>query len=351
MRSTFVVIALAVAAACPVSAGEPAVRRDGPLFRVPGGAAAEPAEGWATVLSIYAGSTPDVPPVIGVYRVDGSDLVFQPRFPISPGVEVRAVYKGRAQTFAAQKIVPLPATTVVRNVYPTATTVPANQLKFYVEFSQPMRHGEAWDHLRLLDDAGKTVELAFLELDQELWDRDGRRLTILFDPGRIKRGVLPRDEIGASLQPGKEYTFVVDQRWRDARGATLAAEYRKAFRVSEEDRTAINEKSWQITPPAVGTRNALIVAFGESLDSALALRLITVSGVSGTATLAKEEREWHFVPDAPWSAGEYRIAVDTALEDLAGNRVGRAFDVDTFERVTVRVNRGSVFLPFRISGQ
>ena len=34
----------------------------------------------------------------------------------------------------------------------------------------------------------------------------------------------------------------------------------------------------------------------------------------------------------------------TALEDLAGNKVGRPFDVDTFDRITVRSGRGVVRL-------
>ena len=70
-----------------------------------------------------------------------------------------------------------------------------------------MLRGEAWEHLQLLDSNGKVIDLAFLEIDQELWDRDQRRLTVLFDPGRIKRGVLPRDEIGAALEAGKSYTL------------------------------------------------------------------------------------------------------------------------------------------------
>ena len=48
--------------------------------------------------------------------------------------------------------------------------LPANELKLYIYFSAPMSRGEAWKHIHLLDDAGKPVPLAFLELDQELWD-------------------------------------------------------------------------------------------------------------------------------------------------------------------------------------
>jgi hypothetical protein len=205
--------------------------------------------------------------------------------------------------------------------------------------------------VRLLDESGKTVELAFLEIEQELWDRESRRLTLLFDPGRIKRGVLPREDAGAALIEGKRYTLIVDQAWRDQTGTPLVSAFRKEFVAGPEDRSPVMPEQWALQMPRAGTRQALIIGFGEPLDAPLAERLISVEGVAGKISLGKEEREWWFVPDAEWKPGEYRIAVDTALEDLAGNRVGRPFDVDTFDRVTVRTGRGTVYRSFRIGGQ
>jgi hypothetical protein len=105
----------------------------------------------------------------------------------------------------------LESTTRVEHVYPSAGELPENQLKLYVFFSAPMRRGEAWQRVHLLDSDGKPVELAFLEIDQELWDRDHTRLTILFDPGRIKRGLLPLAESGKILEAGKRYTLAIDR--------------------------------------------------------------------------------------------------------------------------------------------
>ena len=44
------------------------------------------------------------------------------------------------------------------------------------------------------------------------------RLTLLLDPGRIKRGVRPLEEIGGALQVGRTYTLVIDDAWPDAKG-------------------------------------------------------------------------------------------------------------------------------------
>ncbi|MBL0159931.1 MAG: hypothetical protein IPP47_23000 [Bryobacterales bacterium] len=64
----------------------------------------------------------------------------------------------------------------------------------------------------------------------------------------------------------------------------------------------------------------------------------------GSAELSNAERQWRYTPQTAWPATRQTIQIDTALEDLAGNKVGRPFDVDTFDRVTVRTNRGQVTL-------
>jgi len=339
VRAVSIPLIVLVAPALCALAADIAVRRDGPAFRVSGAP-----EGARVVVFAGAG---DVPPVLGSMVAEGGDIVFRPRFEISPTVDCRVVVNGRAFPIPATKAAAVSSTSV-EMVYPTTNQIPANQLKFYIHFSAPMRSGNAWDHLRLLDDAGQPVELAFLEIDQELWDRDGRRLTVLFDPGRIKRGVLPRDQVGAALVEGRRYTLVAGKGWPDMQGAPLTGEFRKTFRVVAEDRTAIEPAKWKIQAPENGTRNALVVRFGEPLDAALALRLISIPGVEGVATLRQEERDWFFEPASPWKPGTYEIAVDTALEDLAGNKVGRPFDVDTFERITTRSGRGIVKVPFRV---
>ncbi len=315
-------------------AADVSVRREGPSFRISG--AGTPAD-----VSLYTGEG-DAPPVLGTVVTDGADVLFHPRFEVSKSIASRLVVNGKVFHFPAEKQT-LERTTIVEQVYPTAGEIPANQLKFYIQFSAPMLRGEAWEHLQLLDANGKVIDLAFLEIDLELWDRDQRRLTVLFDPGRIKRGVLPRDEIGAALEEGKFYTLVASANWRDDRRVSLKQEFRKTFKVTPEDRTAIDPAKWTIAAPKAATRDPLIIDFGESLDAALALRLITTN-VPGQAELGPAERQWRFVPDQPWPPGAVDILIDTALEDLAGNKVGRPFDVDTFDRITVRSGRGVVRL-------
>src|SRR5690606_6065275 len=112
-------------------------------------------------------------------------------------------------------------------LYPTTSVVPENLLKFYLHFSVPMSRGEVYDRVRLFDTNGKRVEHPFLELSEELWSPDGKRLTLYFDPGRIKRGLKPRELFGPALIEGGEYTLKIDRGWPDADGRPLAEGFEK----------------------------------------------------------------------------------------------------------------------------
>jgi hypothetical protein len=289
----------------------------------------------------------DTPAVAGAYEVDGGVLRFKPRFPVVAGVTYQAVFRPSRLAGRTDKDVtatfriplkPPAAPTVVSQVFPTRAKLPENQLKFYLHFSAPMSRGEAYRHVRLLDPTGKAVDLPFLELDQELWDPTGKRFTLFFDPGRIKRGLKPREEVGPALVEGKKYTLVIDAKWKDAEGFPLKEAFRKSFDVLAPDDTPPDPKDWKIVPPAAGAALALKVRFPEPLDHALLHRLLWITDergqrVDGKIEVSDEETCWQFTPKEPWKAGQHDLVIDTALEDLAGNSIGRPFEVDLFRKV------------------
>ncbi len=298
-------------------------------------------------LTVYAGSASV--PMLGSYRAVNGTIFFKPRFPLSEGVKYRAVYEvpGRAPieaVFDGPRPVAIPAR--VDHIYPSGSILPANLLKFYVAFSAPMSRGEAWKRIRLLDGNGHAIPNAFLEIDQELWDREMRRLTVLLDPGRVKRDLVPNKQLGAPIVEGRTYTLVIDRTLTDSHGAMLADNFVKTFRGGPADRTPPDPAKWKIDAPAAGSRNPLSLRFEKSMDYALAQRTIEVEGMRGTVSLGREEREWSFVPDQPWRAGTYRVAIDTTLEDICGNRIGRLFDRNEGDRE--RAPSGKVYLPFQI---
>jgi hypothetical protein len=321
---------------------------------------------WTDLFAVYVDNgqaeRKDQPPVLGSYRVEDGVLRFEPRFPPAPGLRYRAVFNPaqlpkpanpKAEPVVAEFTIPKPAAaapTVVEMVYPTRDKLPENLLKFYLHFSAPMSRGEAYRHIRLLDAAGKPVESPFLELGEELWDPQGKRFTLFIDPGRIKRGLKPREDIGPVLEAGKRYTLEIDHAWSDAQGNPLKETYRKAFRAAAADEDPPDPKTWKVQPPPAGTSKPLTVTFPEPLDHALLQRLLWLTDararkVSGTMTVSDEETRWDFTPEQPWRAGTYSLVVDTALEDLAGNSIGRPFEVDVFQPIQHAVKARTVTLP------
>jgi hypothetical protein len=312
---------------------------------------------WQGLLSVSVETVEtNLPPMVGTYRVHRGLLRFEPQFPLEPGVVYRAIFRpdhlpGRDSSgLAATRIISVyqapprrqKITTVVDHVYPSTEILPENLLKFYVHFSAPMSRGQIYQHIQLKDNNGKAIELPFLELSEELWDPKMIRLTLFIDPGRIKRGVLPLEEIGPALEEGKTYTLVIASDLKDGNGNPLKESFQKKIKIGRPDRDPPDHKAWKIQPPKPGTRESLVVSFPEPMDHALAQRLILVtfeSGepVEGSTGLEDQERRWIFAPTAPWRRGTYKLVIQTTIEDLAGNNIGKPFDVDLFE-----VDRGQI---------
>ena len=323
---------------------------------------------WQRLLRVQVvskdGPTSPLPAMLGTYHVEENAIRFEPQYPLVPGLSYQAsfqpaelpVNKGDRRELTAVVRVPtenLTAVTVVTHVYPTADVLPENLLKFYVHFSAPMSRGHIYDYIRLFDAGGKQVELPFLEIDEELWDDSMTRLTIFIDPGRIKRGVLPLEDVGPALETGKRYSLVIDNAWKDGAGKPLKESFQKQFLVGTPDREPPDPSRWNVQLPASGTQNPLVVLFPEPMDNALTQRVIHITDASGKTVagridLTDQERRWSFQPHGPWQRGQHQLVIQTTIEDLAGNNIGKQFDVDLFEGVQRRLTSSTVKLPLPI---
>lgn len=297
------------------------------------------------LLQVFVGSALANPPaMLGRVDLEGESLRFTPRYALEPGLTYRVVFggdelpgaTGAANTLSADFAIPrilAEEPTMVTRIYPSVDQLPENQLKFYLHFSAPMSRGQAYQHIHLFDAEGRELELPFLELAEELWDPDLRRFTLLCDPGRVKQGLKPHEELGAVLAAGQRYTLVVDRQWRDEQGEPLAADYEKQFLVLPADRDPIDITMWELDPPAAGTNEPLTVHFSEPLDHSLLERVVWVvdadgNKTAGTIEVGDRETSWRFTPQLDWSDQDYQLVAATTLEDLAGNSIGRAFEVE-----------------------
>jgi len=312
-------------------------------------------EQWAEVLKISVG--PDQPAMLGQYAIEDGRIRFTPMFPLDRGRQYHVAFMppgGQAVTAA----VGLPAadttpTTLVSHVYPSGDVVPENLLRLYVHFSAPMGSRGGLDFVKLFDDAGKEVVDPFLPLDAEFWNDDRTRYTVFFDPGRQKRGIPVIESMGRSLTEGKSYTLVVDSAWRDGNGLPLKSTYKRTFKVGPADERPLDPKAWKIFPPTANAISPLRIVFPEPLDHGLLLRALGVLGVNrrpmeGEVKVSADETEWSFTPAEAWAPGAYNVLAFASLEDLAGNRIGRAFEVDQFDRTDSSSEPERTLIPFTV---
>jgi len=221
-------------------------------------------------------------------------------------------------------------------VRPSGRSVPENLLRLSIVFAAPPP-SPVIPRLQLLRDDGTVVDSPFDP--QELWSPDGTILTVLFQPGRVKAGLIAHDTMGRALVVGKHVRLVM-------KGREIAS-----WDVTPASSEAPDPLRWTITPPQPGTRTPLLVTLDKPID-AMGRDLVAVAGpdgrrVAGKATLSNGETRWTLVPKEAWRQGAYAIVVSAELEDSSGNRPGQRFEHP--------VNPASaapedILLPFRIPG-
>jgi hypothetical protein len=289
-------------------------------------------------------SSPEVaglPAVSGRYLVFEDEVQFIPHFPFESDIKYRASFDPQwlGDAFAepislefqitAEQKASAPAE--VKQVFPSSDILPENLLRFYVCFLNSMQRGKALDEISLLDSEGRPVADVLYRPPVELWDRTMRRLTVLLDPGRLKRWVGPNVELGPPLKAGQGYTLEIGSGMVDREGRLLPQPFRKRFIVGDPVQEKISVASWRILPPATGSRQALRLLFNDPLDWALLCHSITVGTtdgavIDGRVAVDQGEKRWNFIPSSPWNAGTYHITVGSGLEDVCGNTLTGAFD-------------------------
>ncbi len=300
---------------------------------------------------VAGGKTEEVlgrPPIAGTYTLTDSGIRFDPQFPLIPGREYKAILhadydpanpSGKSLRIEAAISVPKPPPgprVSITSIYPSGHRLPENTLRFYIHFSGDVARGNVYRHLKLIRDDGKEVKSPFLELDEELWSSDGKRLTVFFHPGRVKRELVPREEEGPILEQGHSYTLTISDKWQDTEGRPIISGFSKSFTAGPPENRAVDPSDWVIVAPRSNSNAPVIIRLPMPLDNALLGRLVWIEDqdgekVPGTLTVGGGERVLTFAPKARWKKGEYRLSVDSSLEDVCGNRVGEAFEVEIIQ--------------------
>jgi hypothetical protein len=290
----------------------------------------------AVLPSELVAAAPGLAPTAGRFELAGDEVWFAPRHPLRAGLRYSLLWTPDAAELGSVALPDARAepATSVREIHPTCPEIPHNLLRLYVSFSGPMSEGFADRALRVVDEAtGEALDGALLPMEPELWDPGHRRLTALFDPGRIKRGLRPHEEIGYPLRPGQTVVVVVSGELRDAAGRRLVAPATRRYRVGPAERRRVDPALWRWTWPG-GPGEPVHVVFDRPLDHALVRRCLRVRDAAGAdlpveVEVGPAEGGASVRPAVPWRRGERcRVMIDTRLEDLAGNSLRRVFDRD-----------------------
>lgn len=272
-------------------------------------------------------------------------LTLTPRFDLVAGSTYRALLKTGDQVIAeidwktADSSAPTPR---VMSISPSSEALPANLLKFYVTFSEPMRGGRGiFDHFHIHNESGKRVEAPWRQ--QELWSDDHRTLTLWIHPGRVKQGVNLRTTMGPVLLPGQHYSLLIENGLLSLPGKPTLGISQKKFTTIAEDHQRPSAKEWILTPPVAGSAGPVIIESPEPLDTWLARRYLTITDANAEPVATRvaiesthrnhNEKPGRLFAISPangnrWRDETYTLHAGEFLEDLAGNTPTRVFDTD-----------------------
>ena len=284
-----------------------------------------------------------VQPIAGRFEFDQDAVCFIPRFPFQDGISYSLLVDLAPEEGPSddpevwtilRPVTQSKPTTAVVAIYPSADELPVNQLKLYIYFSSPMSEGWADRAVQVhRADNNEPLDGVFLATEPELWDRQRQRLTLLLDPGRIKRGLAPNEEAGYPLMEGVAIIVTIDPKFRDSAGFPMHTGAERRYEISPAVRTWVDPTDWRCHFPRAGSTDPLTVEFDRPLDHALLQHSIWVNDrdgrpLAGRGSAGPGERSWCFEPQSPWEEGRHLLIVDPRLEDLAGNSLIRVFDRD-----------------------
>ncbi|HQZ29146.1 MAG: hypothetical protein KA250_03365 [Verrucomicrobiales bacterium] len=243
----------------------------------------------------------------------------------------------------------------VIEIWPEESLVPANHLKFYLRFPQPMERNEVFRHLRLVEVDEKGSEVAevpepFREV--ELWDETFTRMTLWFHPGRQKPGVNLNVEIGPILEEGKRYRLEISSAWKSETGETLFPNgHHHPFSAGPADNDSPNPAQWKIESAPTGER--IPIKPGETLDVFSFQKRVTLVKRSDPQTALPCRIEFRpesflLTPKERLAPGDYTLVIDPRLEDLAGNSIARPFNLDLEKQPDFKERTEPVILPFSV---
>ncbi|MEO1256242.1 MAG: hypothetical protein AAFY41_15340, partial [Bacteroidota bacterium] len=235
--------------------------------------------------------------IFGKWMIKDGYSEFKPDFPFDPGLTYTLISDDKAlMSFSPERKSKIP--TEVVSVYPSSDELPENILKMYIIFSGPMSDGSSYKNIEFKTD--EEIVQPYLDLKPELWSKDRKRMTLWFDPGRIKQHIARNERLGAPLVLNKTYKISLANEWEDKDSQPLKTDYFKTFHTVDPYRSRLNPKLWKIGAPKSASQENLSIHFDRIMDYLLLAETISINRnseeVEGNSTITNNEKTWLFKP-------------------------------------------------------
>ena len=290
--------------------------------------------------------------VLGSYEIIANRIVFVPRFPPDPAVSYRVLfdYQSMFKLLELKDAAPHGnlidsiryqpidrPRTFLTDIYPVIDTIPSNTLKLYLFFSQPMGFANPYDYINLIGPESQIIKNAFVEIPEGLWNEARTRLTLLFHPGRIKRGVGPNHSLGPVLAEGLQYELVIDKNWKDANGKNLVGKTSKKYHVSKERRNKIDRKDFYFSSSCPEDCQLLLVIKNTLIDIEMARNSIAIINSNQEVldvqiSYDDDGKSILFRSQGFYAGEKYMMSINPRLEDICGNSFYYVFDSEAGKR-------------------
>ena len=271
----------------------------------------------------------DTPAIIGTIATDSTHTTFTPLVQFDHDTPYTLIYNQHVFYFKIDRDEDeLPLT--VTGIYPNTKQVPANILKWYIEFSKPVNPVKIYDHIQFLDQDEELIDRSILNLGAPLLSPDGKLLTVWVEPGRQKRLLGPNQHLGSVFESDRTYTLLVSNSLKDKQGMSMEASISHSFTTIKPDRIKPSIQQWQVGEIPSGTVQPLVINCEEILDYGSLLDAISINyegkQIDGKLRYNSELKKIIYTPKESWQKGKYTINIEHQLEDLAGNNLAYLFD-------------------------
>ena len=271
----------------------------------------------------------DLRGILGTLYKENQETVFKPLVPFNTNTNYTLLFNNKVLVFSIEPAVDRRIFKVTA-IYPHTDKVPANVLKWYIQFSTPVNPVKIYNHITFLDDAGNPINRSILNLGAPLLSQDGTLLTVWVEPGRQKQLLGPNLELGAVFTPHTTYGLQIAKTLKDQEGNALGKSHLHTFTTTLPDTKKPSLEQWKIIAPQASQLSTLKIKINDHLDYGSLINALSIQyeGKSLEGTLAWDgvEKLIEFTPITNWKKGSYTIYIKVTLEDTAGNNLQHLFD-------------------------